>query len=446
MFCSKCGKEIADDSVFCKECGYKIGDAIEQPQKIRYAQADAPEKSVESAPVRETKTASAEEVHSEKTSKKKSGKKVFLGLLVGVALLAAGFFIFIFSYDYYLKHKDQPDQPRPERTAEEMAKMEEKLRQDDSWRWVPTHNSEVVDDTAAKYILQELSAHTCNLTEKRQVRDDGTLYYGISAQEAYDTVLTMMYAYESLDEAHQKEFARFDELNGLYEELYISLYVHEKGGEPRIILLSSENHQDAGAPDLYNVIVPSGTKSVVDPGQTYLSGFELKENKTLFDTTYEWQAKYDTTSAKYRYDLDLDIYPVIAGLQQGMASMENLDSGRVEVVWKKDGTVTTSAMLDSTGKATIKVSYTSTSPNESFSDLYYVRSSVDLKAAPYYNYDNVEPYKHQLPPNAFSFNEYVDGFYEQWELDRYYDGTRQIDGCEWYFPYRGAYYDVLIKK
>jgi TM2 domain-containing membrane protein YozV len=32
MFCSKCGKQIPDDSVFCPECGAKVG--VDQPEVV----------------------------------------------------------------------------------------------------------------------------------------------------------------------------------------------------------------------------------------------------------------------------------------------------------------------------------------------------------------------------------------------------------------------------
>ena len=32
MYCSQCGKEIADDSKFCQECGYPVTEAKEQQE------------------------------------------------------------------------------------------------------------------------------------------------------------------------------------------------------------------------------------------------------------------------------------------------------------------------------------------------------------------------------------------------------------------------------
>ena len=34
MFCSNCGKELAEDVKFCPECGYQIKDLQQQPQFV----------------------------------------------------------------------------------------------------------------------------------------------------------------------------------------------------------------------------------------------------------------------------------------------------------------------------------------------------------------------------------------------------------------------------
>ena len=50
MFCSKCGKELQDDTSFCPSCGNKVGEnapAVSQPVKVMLDPTEAmPEKKV----------------------------------------------------------------------------------------------------------------------------------------------------------------------------------------------------------------------------------------------------------------------------------------------------------------------------------------------------------------------------------------------------------------
>ena len=39
MFCSKCGKELADDVKFCQYCGQQVGEVVKQEQSVIYVQA-----------------------------------------------------------------------------------------------------------------------------------------------------------------------------------------------------------------------------------------------------------------------------------------------------------------------------------------------------------------------------------------------------------------------
>ena len=42
MFCSKCGKEIADDVAFCQFCGQQVGGAVNVQPQIQIVQVQQP--------------------------------------------------------------------------------------------------------------------------------------------------------------------------------------------------------------------------------------------------------------------------------------------------------------------------------------------------------------------------------------------------------------------
>lgn len=91
MFCSKCGKELADDAVFCIKCGFKVGtDCAEDVAEVEENPIVVEEKKDTPAPP---------PVVEEQQPKKKRGGKIFLLLLIIAAIIFGAPYITPFVLD-----------------------------------------------------------------------------------------------------------------------------------------------------------------------------------------------------------------------------------------------------------------------------------------------------------------------------------------------------------